>query len=129
MPLQAHELRGNWATLMLPINADDSIDFGRLAGEIDALIAASVDGIYTNGTAGEFHTQSEAEFDAINALVAERCTRANMPFQIGASHTMAQTSLARIQRAVQFQPAAIQVILADWFPLTEKEMIAYMERL
>src|SRR6185503_10041437 len=45
-----------------------------------------------------------------------------------ASHTMAQTSLARIGRAVQFQPSAIQVILADWFPLTEKEMIACLER-
>jgi dihydrodipicolinate synthase/N-acetylneuraminate lyase len=114
---------------MLPINADDSIDYGRLAGELDAIIAAGVDGLYTNGTAGEFHTQSDDEFEAINALVAERCQRANMPFQIGASHTMAQTSLARIRRAVQFQPAAIQIILADWFPLTEKEMIAYLVRL
>jgi dihydrodipicolinate synthase/N-acetylneuraminate lyase len=129
MPLNARQLRGNWATLLLPINSDDSIDYGRLAGELDALIAACVDGLYTNGTAGEFHTQSEAEFDAINALVADRCLQANMPFQIGASHPMAQASLERIRRAVQFQPAAIQIILADWFPLTEAEMVAYLARL
>lgn len=128
-PLQAHQLRGNWATLLLPINTDESIDYGRLADEVDALIAAGVDGLYTNGTAGEFHTQSEAEFDALHALVAERCHRAGLPFQIGASHMSAQLSLARLQRAVHFQPAAFQVILADWFPLREPEMIACLTRL
>lgn len=128
-PLQADQLRGNWATLMLPIDADESIDYARLAGELDALIAANVDGLYTNGTAGEFHTQSEAEFDAIHALVAERCNRADMPFQIGANHMSAQISLDRIRRAKQFQPSAFQVILADWFPLKEAEMVACLERM
>jgi dihydrodipicolinate synthase/N-acetylneuraminate lyase len=128
-PLRAEELRGNWATLMLPIAADDSIDYGRLAGELDALIAASVDGLYTNGTAGEFHTQSEAEFDAIHALVAERCHGAGMPFQIGASHMSAQLSLDRIRRAKPLHPSAFQVILADWFPLKEAEMVACLERM
>jgi dihydrodipicolinate synthase/N-acetylneuraminate lyase len=128
-PLRAEELRGNWATLMLPIAADDSIDYGRLADELDALIAAGVDGLYTNGTAGEFHTQSEAEFDAIHALVAERCHHAGMPFQIGASHMSAQLSLDRIRRARSLRPAAFQVILADWFPLQEAEMVACLERM
>ena len=128
-PLQAGDLRGNWATLMLPINADDSIDFARLADELDALIAAGVDGLYTNGTAGEFHTQSEGEFDAIHALVAERCHRAGLPFQIGASHMSAQLSLDRIRRARELQPSAIQVILADWFPLKEPEMAACLARM
>jgi 4-hydroxy-tetrahydrodipicolinate synthase len=123
-PLRAHQLRGNWATLLLPINPDDSIDYGRLAGELEALIAAGVDGIYTNGTAGEFHTLSEAEFDDLHSLVAELCHRAAMPFQIGASDMSAQISLDRIRRAAQFQPAAFQVILADWFPLKEPEMVA-----
>jgi dihydrodipicolinate synthase/N-acetylneuraminate lyase len=128
-PLQAQDLRGSWATLMLPIDSDDSIDFARLADELDALIAASVDGIYTNGTAGEFHTQSEAEFDAIHALVAERCHRAGLPFQIGASHMSAQLSLDRIRRGRDLQPSAIQVILADWFPLKEAEMAACLARM
>ena len=128
-PLRADQLHGNWATLMLPINDDESIDYGRLAGELDALIAAGVDGLYTNGTAGEFHTQSEDEFDAIHALVAERCQAAALPFQIGASHMSAQLSLDRIRRAKALQPSAFQVILADWFPLKEAEMIACLARL
>lgn len=38
-------VRGNWATLLLPIAADQSIDMARLDAEIDALTAARVDGI------------------------------------------------------------------------------------
>jgi 4-hydroxy-tetrahydrodipicolinate synthase len=128
-PLRSQDLRGNWATLMLPINADDSIDFARLADELDALIAAGVDGLYTNGTAGEFHTQSEAEFDAVQSLVAARCHRAGLPFQIGASHMSAQLSLDRILRARELQPSAIQVILPDWFPLKEAEMAVCLARM
>ena len=48
-------LSGNWASLLLPINGDDSIDFIRLGAAIDVLIAAGVDGIYSNGTACEFY--------------------------------------------------------------------------
>lgn len=57
--VQAHQVRGNWATLLLPNNADESIDYGRLAGELEVLIAAGVDGTYDNGTVGEFRTQRE----------------------------------------------------------------------
>ena len=59
--LTATQIRGNWATLITAWNAGDSLDLGRVAAEIDALIAAGVDGIYSNGTAGEFHAQTEDE--------------------------------------------------------------------
>jgi dihydrodipicolinate synthase/N-acetylneuraminate lyase len=49
---------GTWATLLLPINLHDSVDYIRLGKEIDVLIASGVDGIYSNGTAGEFRAQS-----------------------------------------------------------------------
>ena len=61
-PLTAKDLKGNWGTLLLPINNDDSIDYVRLADEIDYFISAKLDGIYSNGTAGEFHNQTEDEF-------------------------------------------------------------------
>jgi hypothetical protein len=38
-PLAAHEIRGNWATLLLPIQPDDAIDFGLLGDEIEQFIA------------------------------------------------------------------------------------------
>ena len=64
-PLAASDIHGNWATLLLPLNADETIDFDLLAAEIDHFIAAKVNGIYSNGSAGEFYAQSEEEFDRI----------------------------------------------------------------
>jgi len=128
-PLRSDQIRGNWAALVLPINADDSIDYARLSGEIDTLIAMGVDGIYSNGTTAEFYNQTEDEFDAIHRLFAEKCAAAGMPFQIGASHMSPAISLARLRRAVALQPGAIQVILPDWFPPTDSEAIAFLQRM
>jgi dihydrodipicolinate synthase/N-acetylneuraminate lyase len=106
-------LRGNWATLLLPINADDSIDFSRLGAALDGMTSVGVDGIYSNGTAGEFGNQTEAEFDAIQQLLAERCHRTGTPFVIGACQPDPRLSLDRVRRASALRPAGIQVILPD----------------
>lgn len=129
MMLEAANIRGNWATLMLPINTDDSIDIGRLAEEIDALTSLGVDGIYSNGTAGEFYNQTEPEFDRIHALLAQKCHAADMPFQIGVSHMSPVLSLERLKRSLVWQPGAVQVILPDWFPTIEAEQIAFLQRM
>lgn len=126
-PLSSDQIRGNWATLLSAWNADDSLDPGRVAAEIDALIAMRVDGIYSNGTAGEFHTQTEAEFDQISECLAGKCNAAGMRFQIGVSHMSAQISRERLRRIVPLAPGAVQVILPDWFPVTEDESIAFLE--
>ncbi|MEZ4671726.1 MAG: dihydrodipicolinate synthase family protein [Anaerolineae bacterium] len=126
-PFTASEILGNWATLLLPINVDDSIDFVRLDDELEVLAQAGVNGIYSNGTAGEFHAQTEQEFDRIHELVAQRCEAAKLPFQIGASHMSFQISIERIKRTRALCPSAFQVILADWFPLQEAEMVTCLE--
>jgi 4-hydroxy-tetrahydrodipicolinate synthase len=126
-PFTAEELFGNWATLLLPIDTRDGIDFAALSDEIDAILLAGVNGVYSNGTAGEFHTQSEDEFDHVSALLAERCEASRLPFQIGVSHMSAQVSRERLRRAKALRPAAFQVILPDWFPLNDDEAVAFLE--
>lgn len=128
-PLTSEDIRGNWGTLLSSWNEDGSLDSGRVASQIDALIAASVDGIYCNGTAGEFHAQTESEFDRIAELLASKCEAAGVAFQIGVAHMSAQISLERLQRSRPLRPGAFQVILPDWFPVTEQEAIAFMSRM
>lgn len=125
-PLKNNEIRGSWATLLLPIDEDESINFDKLEAEIDTLISMKVTGIYSNGTAGEFYNQTEAEFDKVSCLLAEKCNAANMPFQIGCSHMSPKISLERVKRAVALQPSAIQVILPDWFPPGMPEIIEFL---
>ncbi len=121
-------IAGNWASLLLPIAPDDSIEFDKLGEEIDILIAAKVDGIYSNGTAGEFHNQTEEEFDKIQALLAERCSASSTPFVIGACQPDPLIMLNRVRRASALYPAAIQVILPDWWPLTDAEATDFLNR-
>lgn len=125
----AAEIRGNWATLLLAWNDDDSLDLGRIEAELDALAAFGVDGIYSNGTAGEFHSLTEDEFDTVSELLAARCEAASIPFQIGVSHMSAQISLERLRRSVALAPAAFQVILPDWYPVSDAEAIAFLSRM
>jgi dihydrodipicolinate synthase/N-acetylneuraminate lyase len=119
---------GNWASLLLPIAADDSIEFDKLGEEIDILIDAGVDGIYSNGTAGEFHNQTEEEFDRIQAMLAERCKVSSMPFVIGACQPDPLIMLNRVRRAAALDPRAIQVILPDWWPLNDAEAVDFLKR-
>lgn len=128
-PLSAKQIIGNWATLLLPLNGDDSIDYSLLAEEIDRIISYHVNGIYSNGTAGEFYNQTEEEFDKISELLATKCNAPNMPFQIGCSHMSPQISLERLKRAVALQPSAIQIILPDWFPPSMNEIIRFLEKM
>ena len=121
------KIRGNWATLLLPIDADDEIDLSRLAAEIDVLIASRVDGIYSNGTAGEFHNQTEAEFDAIQRLLAEKCLAVGMPFVAGACQPDPRLALDRVRRAAALRPDGIQVILPDWWPVTDPEAVDFLK--
>jgi 4-hydroxy-tetrahydrodipicolinate synthase len=128
-PLAAKEIRGVYATLLVPISADNSIDFAALSEEIDYLLASKVSGIYSNGTAGEFYNQNEYEFDRISQLLAEKCERARMPFQIGCSHMSPQISLERLGRVKALKPSAVQVILPDWMPLDFREVIDFLGKM
>lgn len=127
--LTAKTLKGNWGTLLLPINADESIDYARLADEIDYLTDMAIDGIYSNGTAGEFHNQLEDEFDCIQQLLANKCLAAKIPFQIGAAHSSPFISLKRIQRSVDLRPDAFQVILPDWVVAAEEEQVTFLKKI
>jgi len=128
-PLKFNEIYGNWATLLLATDPNGSVDFTRLSDEIDVLIASRPNGIYSNGTAGEFYTQTEEEFDKISELLAMKCEMAGIPFQIGASHMSPQISLERLKRIRHLKPGAVQVILPDWFPVSPEEAMIFLQKM
>ena len=127
-PLKPEQIRGTWGTLLLPIDENDAIDFSILADEIDYLVASGVDGIYSNGSAGELHNQDEQEFDRISAILAEKCEASGVAFQLGASHMDPRISLSRARRAASYAPGAMQLILPDWVPCSEAEAGDFLER-
>ena len=127
--LTRQTLRGTWAPVLLPLTPDEAIDFGLLREELAVLTGAGLDGIYTNGTASEFHCLEEDEYDRITEVVAQACRQAGVPCQLGASQMSGQASLRRIRVAAACDPAAIQVILPDWCPLSADEVLATIDRM
>ncbi|MEZ6190985.1 MAG: dihydrodipicolinate synthase family protein [Phycisphaerales bacterium] len=128
-PLTADRIRGTWGTLLLPIDDNDAIDFARLSDEIDYLIDIGVDGIYSNGSAGELHNQDEDEFDHISSMLSGKCESAGVDYQLGASHMDPRISLSRARRAAAYKPGAIQVILPDWVPCSLAEAGDFLLRI
>lgn len=117
------EIRGTWATILTPFDADDALDTALLDEELTALFAASPQGVYTHGTAGEFFNQTDDEWDLVVTRVGRRCVAASMPFQLGANHSNPVVTVDRIRRARELEPAAIQVALPSWLELTTEETL------
>jgi len=128
-PLKYQNIYGSWATLILSTEENGDLNYSKLSDEIDILIASGSDGIYSNGTAGEFYSQSEDEFDRISELLSIKCNKAGVPFQIGVSHMSPQISLSRLSRIKHLKPGAVQVILPDWFPVTSDEAIIFLQKM
>lgn len=127
-PFRSEDIFGNWATTLLHIKEDDAICFASLERDLRYLASVGVNGIYTNGTAGEFNEQSESEFERISELTAEICSENAIPYQIGASHTSALIMLRRIRTATRLGPGAIQVIFPDWFALSDSEAVEFLKK-
>lgn len=127
--LLSNEIAGNWCTLLMATDSDGKLDISKLNDEVDALIAARPDGIYSNGTAGEFYTQTDDEFMQISELLSQKCHKADVPFQIGISHPCADVSLERLKLVKSLKPSALQLILPDWFPVNDREAVAFLKRI
>lgn len=117
---------GVWAAVLLPLDIQGDIDRDGLAADVETLCRSGVDGLYTNGTAGEFHLIDEAEFDLVTDIVASICTERQMPFQIGLCDPNPRRALDRARRCRGIGAAGFQIILPDWFPVTDKEAISFL---
>lgn len=128
-PLTPATLKGTWSTLLLPLNELDEIQWSLIDDQLTALAAAEVDGIYFNGTACEFFSQSNEEFLRLARTSAAFCEDRSIPFQIGASHAQAAESLRRIEQTRELNPGAFQVILPEWTPLGWSEILEFLKRM
>ena len=119
--------RGVWATVLLPLIADGTIDHGALQTQLDTLAGLGVEGIYAFGTAGEFHAITEAEYDRVARQVADTARKNGLPFQIGVGDPNPRNSLDRARRLSTSGATALQVVLPDWVPPSDEEAARFLE--
>lgn len=127
--LTNNTLYGNWSTLLMATEKNGSLNYSRLSDEIDVLIASKPNGIYSNGTACEFYSQSMDEFFKMSEMLANKCHRSDTNFQIGVSHPCADESVERLKAIIDLKPCAVQVILPDWFPVDDRAAISFLRRM
>lgn len=119
--------QGIWGAVLLPVDAGGAIDWTALEEEVEILCASGLHGIYTNGTAGEFHTQTEAEFDRLTGIVATRARAAGVPFQIGVCQSNPRVARERLARIGGIGAAGVQIILPDWWPPSPPEVDRFID--
>ncbi len=127
-PLTPNTLQGTWSTILLPLDESENINWGGIESQLNAFAEAKVNGIYFNGTAGEFFSQTDEEFLRLATTVADFCHERNIAFQIGATHPQATDTLKRIKETHHLSPGAFQIILPEWTPLNWEELHRFLER-
>ncbi|MGJ8529876.1 MAG: dihydrodipicolinate synthase family protein [Maritalea sp.] len=118
---------GIWGAVLLPIDQDGAIDWHTLVEETEILCHSDLAGIYTNGSAGEFHNQTEAEFEKLAGTVADIASKFGKPFQIGVNCTNPRMARDRLKKVNSLGPAAVQFTLPDWWPPTFGEIQRFLE--
>ncbi|WP_048646974.1 dihydrodipicolinate synthase family protein [Nitratireductor soli] len=121
------DIRGVWATVLLDVDAAGRLRLDAIDEQIERLSETGVDGVYCNGTASEFHLQSEAEFAEVASRTVNAARGRGLPVQVGAAHPLPRPALDRVATARRFMPDAIQVILPDWTPMRAIETLRFLE--
>jgi 4-hydroxy-tetrahydrodipicolinate synthase len=119
---------GVWATTLLDIRSDGSINFDAIFEQVGAFKNFGLDGVYCNGTASEFHNQTDAEFEQISEVTANAAKSCKIPFQLSAAHPAPQIALSRISSLVKHEPCAIQVTLPDWTKIDFTTAVTYLAK-
>jgi dihydrodipicolinate synthase/N-acetylneuraminate lyase len=119
-------LEGIWGAVLLAVDGRGEVDWGAVDEELAILCASGLHGIYTNGSAGEFHNQTEGEFDRLTELTARRARQAGVPFQIGVCHSNPRVSRERLRRIAVLTPDAVQIVLPDWWPPTLEDALRFV---
>ena len=123
------DLRGIWAAMPLPWNADGSLDTGALDALVERYAAAGVHGAYCTGTDGEFHTLELDEFTTVVTAFARAAERVNLPVHAGTGWLTLRGAIERTRIARDVGMHAVQVVPPFWVPVNDIERIDFYRAL
>ena len=123
------DLRGIWAAMPLPWNADGSLDTGAMDALVERYAAAGVHGAYCTGTDGEFHTLELDEFTTVVTAFARAAERVNLPVHAGTGWLTLRGAIDRTRVARDVGIHAVQVVPPFWVPVNDAERIQFYRAL
>jgi 4-hydroxy-tetrahydrodipicolinate synthase len=125
----ASDIRGMWAAMPLPWNADGSLDTGALSTMVERYRAAGLPGAYCTGTDGEFHTLEVDEFRAVIDAFAGAADRVGLPVEAGTGWVTQRGAIERTRHARDRGIGTVQVVPPFWVVVNDVERVHFYEAL
>ncbi len=114
-------LRGVIPPLVLPLDPDGGIDFDSLDRQIQFLLTGGVDGLWVNGTTGDFFALGIRErAEVVAAAVRAAAGRVPVIAQVGDAST--RRAITHAQRALDAGADALAVVLPYYLEYSQREL-------
>jgi dihydrodipicolinate synthase/N-acetylneuraminate lyase len=124
-PHAASEIRGMWAAMPLPWNADGSVDAGAMGELVARYRAAGLPGAYCTGTDGEFHVLELDEFQGVIDAFAAAADRAGLPVEAGTGWVTQRGAIERTRHARDRGISTVQVVPPFWVTVNDEERVRF----
>jgi dihydrodipicolinate synthase/N-acetylneuraminate lyase len=128
-PYAPADIRGMWAAMPLPWNADGSVDAGAMGELVARYRAAGLPGAYCTGTDGEFHVLELDEFQAVIDAFTAAAERAGLPVEAGTGWVTQRGAIERTRHARDRGIATVQVVPPFWVTVNDWERVRFYEAL
>jgi len=115
------QLKGLFPPLLLPLDSAGEIDFESLERQIDFLLAGGVDGLWVNGTTGDFFALTDDENEAVLKAVLKQ-VRGKVPVVAQAGDAATRRVIAKAKRAMSAGADYIAVVLPYYLDYSQTEL-------
>jgi dihydrodipicolinate synthase/N-acetylneuraminate lyase len=121
-------LRGIFTPNIVPLDTAGRIDEERLRGYIDWLIDSGVDGLYPNGSTGEFIRFTPEERRQIMRIVVDQAA-GRVPILAGAAEANVQETIAACNEYGELGVRAVAIVAPFYYRLAPEGVFAYFKQI
>jgi 4-hydroxy-tetrahydrodipicolinate synthase len=126
MPLTPETLKGMWAGLPVPWDAQDRIDEAALRENVRRVCRAGAHGVYTHGTTGEFYAQTPEEWARVAGATVAESKALGVPAQVGCTALSTKEVIRRALHAQSIGADGVQVAFPFWMELTDAQAVRFL---
>jgi dihydrodipicolinate synthase/N-acetylneuraminate lyase len=126
MPLTSETLKGMWAGLPVPWDAQDQIDEQALVENVRRVCRAGVHGTYTHGTTGEFYAQTAEEWRRVVDATVVEGKQWGTPIQVGCTALWTADVIRRVAYAQKVGADGVQIAFPFWLHVTDAQAVRFL---
>lgn len=124
----AERITGILTPNITPVDADGRVDEQKLRGYVDWLIERGVDGLYPNGSTGEFVRFSAEERRQIVSIVVDQ-TAGRVPVLAGAAEANVKATIEACDAYGELGVRAVAIVAPFYYRLSSEGVYAYFREI